>query len=1155
MRQEFLRERYPALVDRLRQAPPFVELRRLFHTGRVRLAELPIAAAAWVVDQLALELGRPVLLVTAHDREVALAHQAAKLLSGEAGLVQFPAPPLSPYSGSERPLAIEAAEVAALLAVGEGRARGLVLPVRALFRRLPVPGTLTGLHLQPGSPLDPLELAHQLLSFGFEPTDLVEEPGVFARRGGVVDFALPGWEEGVRVEFFGDEVESLRCFDLSTQRSTRKLESCRVLPLRLDRIEDDLPKQLAAVLRRELKGTRFGQDARAQLERLEGGGSFPGWRELLALLPSRRASLFDWFPGALRVLYQPEAVFHELNRTLADLEAEAEAVLQQGRLAPPVASWCHPKKELEAELQNAQLRVEPLRGAAFEGVCWGGSPVPSKSRVSLDGLLEVLEEARRADKSALLVLPGEGAALWRERLEAASQGSMPRGCHLLSGQLVEGFELATAGLLVLGEADLPGRRPPVRRPGGRPRSSSGTFCGSFRELKVGDFVVHREQGIGRYCGLKRMVVPREMPPLGPGERAPAPEEVEFLEIEYAGGSRLLVPLERLDLLERYSGIEGVAPRLDELGGTSWARTRSRVARRIQDLARELIALYAERALAQAPAMGGPSDLELQFLAAFPFEETPDQQEASQAVLQDLAKSRPMDRLLCGDVGFGKTEVAMRAAFRAVDCGYQVAVLAPTTLLADQHLEVFRERFEGFPVRIERFSRALRPQELKRLLQELELGKIDIAIGTHRLLSKDLKFARLGLLIIDEEQRFGVAQKERFKQLKKEVHVLALSATPLPRTLQLSLAGIRDLSLLETPPRDRLAVETAVLPYSSEVVREAIRFELDRGGQIFYVHNRVASLDARARQLKELVPELRVTVVHGQLSETEVSRRMHAFRARELDCLVASSIIENGLDIASANTLIVERADRFGLGELYQLRGRVGRGRELGFCYFLVDSWRGLTEEARRRLEALQEFTQLGSGFRIAGRDLEIRGAGNLLGAEQSGHIAAVGIETYLKLLKQAVAEVKGERQEEPLPVHLDLPVPRAIPREYVGDERLRLELYRRMATGEEERNAFLQELADRFGPVPPEVPRLLDLMELKRLAERIRVQAISLSGRELRVQFRQDARVDPDRLLALLERDPSVSFSPQGVLARSLASGEDAVAVARGWLEAVRRVQ
>ena len=588
-----------------------------------------------------------------------------------------------------------------------------------------------------------------------------------------------------------------------------------------------------------------------------------------------------------------------------------------------------------------------------------------------------------------------------------------------------------------------------------------------------------------------------------------------MEILYAGGRRLLVPLARLDLIQKYSGIEGIAPRLDQLGGSSWNKTKSKVRTGMRDMAEELLKLYAERQLARAPILAGSSDLERQFAAAFPFEETPDQAEAITIVLEDLGQSKPMDRLLCGDVGFGKTEVAMRAAFRAVDAGYQVAVLAPTTILADQHLEVFTRRFEGFPVTIERLSRLRVGKDLKDLKARIAAGKVDITLGTHRLLSKDIEFQRLGLVIVDEEQRFGVAQKERLKQLKKNVHVLAMSATPLPRTLQLSLAGVRDMVVIETPPKDRMAIETAVLPFSEELVREAIEYELERGGQVFYVYNRVESIEEMAGVLRELMPGLRITIGHGQLDERELYRRMHAFTAREYDVLLATTIIENGIDIPTVNTMIVHRADRFGLAQLYQLRGRVGRSRELGYCYLLVPPDAPLTEEARRRLEALREFTELGAGFRIAGRDLEIRGAGNLLGGEQSGHIAELGIETYLKMLEETVRELKGDAVEEGPSVALDLPLTMTIPKDYIADENLRMEIYRKLATAELPRQELLEELTDRFGKPPKAVLALLDLVDLKRAAEALRVQAISASAGQLRLPSaprRADRRRPPDPL-------------------------------------------
>ncbi|HYO11584.1 MAG TPA: transcription-repair coupling factor, partial [Thermoanaerobaculia bacterium] len=604
-----------------------------------------------------------------------------------------------------------------------------------------------------------------------------------------------------------------------------------------------------------------------------------------------------------------------------------------------------------------------------------------------------------------------------------------------------------------------------------------------------------------------------------------------------------------DQVQKFSGIEGVAPRLDQLGGTSWNRTKARVKKGMRDMADELLKLYAERQIARAPALPPDSDLLHQFEAAFPYEETADQLEAIATIREDLQKERPMDRLLCGDVGYGKTEVAMRAAFKAVDGGYQVAVLAPTTILADQHLETFRRRFAGFPINVEMVSRFRSPQEMKELKKRLAEGKVDILIGTHRLLSKDIQLPKLGLMIVDEEQRFGVAQKERLKQLKKNVHVLAMSATPVPRTLQLSLAGVRDLSVIETPPRDRMAVETAILPYNDQLVREAIEVELERGGQIYYVYNRVESIEERLIKLKEIVPGVRITVGHGQLNEEELSRRMHAFTRGDYDVLLATTIIENGIDIPNVNTMIVHRADRFGLAQLYQLRGRVGRSNQLAYCYFLVPEDRILSEQARKRLAALREFSDLGAGFRIAARDLEIRGAGNLLGGEQSGHIGAVGIETYLKLLEETVRELRGEVVEEAPSVTIDLPVPMSIPPDYIEDANLRMEIYRKVA--EEPEREVLAELSDRFGPPPPAVETLVQVAALKRLAESLRVQSISFKSSELIVRLRRDARIDVERLIEMVSNRPGASFSPTGVLTVAAGRGSEMLATARETLESL----
>jgi len=723
--------------------------------------------------------------------------------------------------------------------------------------------------------------------------------------------------------------------------------------------------------------------------------------------------------------------------------------------------------------------------------------------------------------------------------------------ELVDGELRRGFRLPAAAVVTFGEHQIFPRLAPERP---RRQGRFGPFVSSLRDLRIGDHVVHQDHGIGQFMALRSVGteeqdfdhLPPALVPLLAGEQSLASE---VMEIAYESGRRLLLPLSRLDQIQRYSGIESMPPRLDRLGGTSWTRTKDRVRRGMQRLAGDLVKLYAERQLAKAPVLPGASDLMAQFEAAFEFEETEDQREAIDAIKEDLERERPMDRLLCGDVGFGKTEVAMRAAFKAVEGGYQVAVLAPTTILADQHLETFRRRFDGYPVRVEMLSRRRTAAEVKEIRQGLTSGAVDVLIGTHRLLGRDVELPKLGLLIVDEEQRFGVAQKERLRELKRNVHVLAMSATPVPRTLQLSLAGVRDLSVIETPPRDRMAVETAIMPFSPELVREAVEFELERRGQVYYVFNRVEGIEQFAAYLRELLPAVRLTIGHGQMEENELARRMHAFKQGKYDLLLATTIIENGIDIPNVNTILVHQAERFGLAQLYQLRGRVGRSDQLAYCYLLVPGDRVLRGEARKRLQAIREFTELGAGFRVAARDLEIRGAGNLLGAEQSGHIAAVGIETYLKMLEETVRELRGEAVEAVPSVALDLPLNVTIPSDYLSDANLRMEIYQRIASGDVDTEDLLAELQDRFGPPPPPVYGLLEATSLKRLAESMRVQSISHQGHRLQIRFRRDSSVDVERLVRMVSERPGLTFSPSGILVLEQVGGAQALDRSRRLLE------
>jgi transcription-repair coupling factor (superfamily II helicase) len=1197
--------------------------------GTGDLVRLPVPAAAWVGELLAQDLGRPLLVVVPREADALAWIEAARLFGREQGVVYFSAPSLTPYQEAETSLLVRAQESVALDCISSGAAATVVATPRALFRRLPGPAAYAAgvLDLRRGEEHPPEGLVEHLLRFGFHRTDLVYEVGDFAVRGGILDLFPPGEDAPVRLDFFGDTLESIRWFDPQSQRSEDTLdtlEKVRVLPLVLFPAGAAEARRLAATLA-AAAGPDLGPEGAELLEALGTRGGFPGWESYLPLIAPNR-SLAALLPAALLFAVDPPALAAEAEHHAARLAADCAVAADHGRPAPPPEALELPAAEVRQLLDRAPLRLSDLHLPGLpggeKGAAPGAPPLSAGRRGTPAPPLSAAAGARRVSPSAaappgsparsvpsappvvdfqaaatdlfhgqLPRFPQEVAtarargerclvvtpAAHRRRIEELLEGREIQlgrgGVELVSGELARGFRLPAAGLVVYGEQQLLAEAKLQRRV---TRSRFGPFLSSLRDLKVGDYVVHSDHGIGQFVALRsvggdgdgsgplpptlravapaRSPVPAEAPrpardPAGTGPAASgAAAETEVMEIAYAAGKRLLLPLSRLDQVQKFSGIEGVAPRLDQLGGTSWNRTKSRVKSSMRDMAAELLKLYAERQLARAPAMPPDTDLQRQFEAAFPYEESPDQLEAISVIKEDLQRERPMDRLLCGDVGYGKTEVAMRAAFKVVDGGAQVAVLAPTTILADQHLETFRRRYAGFPVTIEMISRFRTPQETRELRRRLALGKVDILIGTHRLLSRDIQLSRLGLLIVDEEQRFGVAQKERLKQLKKDVHVLAMSATPVPRTLQLSLAGVRDLSVIETPPKDRMAVETAIVPFNRELVREAIEFEVERGGQVYYVYNRVESIEKMLGDLKELVPGLRITVGHGQLDEAELSRRMHAFTRGDIDLLLATTIIENGIDIPNVNTMIVHRADRFGLAQLYQLRGRVGRSNQLAYCYLLVPADRVLSEQARKRLAAIREFTDLGAGFRIAARDLEIRGAGNLLGGEQSGHIAAVGIETYLKLLEETVRELRGDAVAEAPSVAIDLPVPMSIPHTYVDDANLRMELYRKIAADDATESEVLAELADRFGPPPAAVETLVEVAGLKRLAESLRVQSISAKGSELVIRLRRDARIDVGRLIELVSTRPGASFSPSGVLTLAAAGGREMLAVARSTL-------
>ncbi len=1119
-----------AIESRLRACEPY---RRLV-AGEAELTGLPTAAAAWVMETAARDLDRPQVVVVPREAEAKEWVAAAESLGANGSVVWFPAPSLTPYQEVEAPLSVRAQEVAALDRILCGDRPTVVCTPRALFRRLPPAQAFREAVLVVAREDEhPVEsLVDHLVRYGYHRTDLVTEVGEFAVRGGVFDLFPPGREEPVRLDLFGDTIDSIRLFDPRSQRSSGRVDSVSILPLDIYPRGPEDAARLGRVLREA--GLGGGLEAGRRLAELEDGRLFPGWENLLPMLWPDAVSLCDCVDNPLLVAVDPETLGREVEHYAELLSSQYLLRGDEGALAAAPEELGFDAPDVLRRLAAADIVIESFPERPGEVADFGGSAT-DRFHQQLPRFPREVETAKARGETLVLVAPEENHERVREALEPYGVSFGTGGAELVDGEIGRGFRLPPVNLVLFSEEQLFPRRPPSKRK----KDRLGPFFSGLRDLKVGDFVVHIDHGIGQLVGLRSLagLAPEaeELARVEEGTGAIAgrleatPGEVEVMEIAYSEGRALLLPLNRLEEIQKYSGMEGVDPRLDRLGGSSWQRTKSRVRKSVRDMARELLKLYAQRELAKAPAMFDDSDMQALFEGSFEFEETEDQLSATAAIKQDLESQRPMDRLLCGDVGFGKTEVATRAAFKVVDSGFQVALLAPTTILADQHFETLKRRFKDFPVTVEMVSRFRTAKEVRRISEDVAEQRVDILVGTHRLLSKDVQFKKLGLVIIDEEQRFGVAQKERLKQLRQNVHVLAMSATPVPRTLQLSIAGVRDLSLIETPPKDRMAVETQIMPYSKELVREAIEFELERGGQVYYVYNQVATIERMTSTLRELIPGLRVTIGHGQMDVKELARRMHAFTNHEYDVLVASTIIENGIDIPNVNTMLVHRAEKFGLAQLYQLRGRVGRSHQLAYCYLLVPSDRVLSMDAQKRLSAIREFSELGAGFRVAARDLEIRGAGNLLGAEQSGHIADVGIETYLRLLEETIRELKGEAAEEAPSVTIDLPLDTSIPEHYVQDTNLRMGIYRRLGSGSESGAAILDELSDRFGPPPSSVKTLAALADLKRLAEELRVQSISAKRKELVIRLRRDARVDVDELFRFVANNPQSSFSPDGV--------------------------
>lgn len=1141
----------------------------------VQVEGLAAAAKGWMLGSLFAQTARSLLLLT-------YTYEQAERIAEDLPLYGIPRekvlfyPPSDSLIYEEGPpdFSVIGERLSALHALISGDNVVVVAPINAALRRTMPKNVLLRSYaeVKVGDEIDMDLFAELLVSMGYESTDVVDRHGEFSRRGGLIDVYAANEEQPLRIELFGDEIESIRHFDSATQRSTDRIQSALILPAREVLLDEDNAARAAARIRKEMnaqvEGLRDGEHADASdrlthrvedaITSLENLAYFDEVEFYLPYLYSEECSIFDYLPAdAVVVLDEPMQMKSHWEQHEEDM---LETLINRAGRGLLLATQKRQHVPFESTIKHA---ISSRQAVAFtllpRPVSWARADVTvqfdSAPMDAFAGRIEAAADqvktwrdhnltvvvASAQDKRMMEILDEFG--IISAHLEDVEE--VGPGVFVARAPLRTGYKLHDAGLMVLTDAEIFGtsRLHRARRP-----SHEGIPISSVLDLKVGDYVVHVNHGIGIYRGIHKLETQGV--------------EREYLLLEYAGDDKLYVPSEQIDRVQKYIGGEGTPPTVHRLGGSEWMRTTKRVKKAVQEMAKELVELYAWRQALGGHSYGPDTPWQQEMESAFSYRETPDQLDAIMDVKKDLEEHKPMDRLICGDVGYGKTEVAIRAAFKVVSEGKQVAVLCPTTVLAQQHYNTFTERLAAFPIKVDMLSRFRSRKEIKETAEGIKFGTVDIAIGTHRLLSKDIEFNDLGLLIIDEEQRFGVRHKEKLKQLRKTVDVLTMTATPIPRTLHMSLSGIRDMSIINDPPEGRMPIKTFVKEAESDVVRNAILRELDRGGQVFFVHNRVENIGHVADQVQKLVPYARLDIAHGQMPESELERVMMDFYEHKFDILVCTTIIESGLDIPNANTIIINESDKLGLAQLYQLRGRVGRSNRQAYAYLLYKPDKMLTEVAEKRLDAIREFTELGSGYRIAMRDLEIRGAGNLLGAEQSGQMAAVGFDLYCQLLARAVSELKGEDvQEIDLPP-VDLPVDAFIPQNYMPTEAHRILFYKKMAAVKsvEDVQAVQDELEDRFGDPPRPVWNMLAIIRLRLRCHELGIANIGNFRNQIIVKFGHGVRLPLSMCMDLRRQYKRHWFDPDQLKInpsspRVISEVEDMVEVlAKAFKQAQKRL-
>ena len=1155
------------------------ELQRQIERGSrvINLSGVTSAAAkASVLARLRSATGRVFAVVTNSNSDMeSWLGDLSYFCGADVKVISLPSFEADPYSGTSPHAETQERRALALWQMREQNTGFIVLPARSLIQRTVTPKAIAGMGcvLRRDADFPPETLIETLFAGGYVREEPLFGPGQFSVRGGIIDVWSPDADAPARIEFFGDTVDSIRNFDADTQLSIGQIKEVAIAPMREAAVTPQDLIDWAFFARERFSDDKYFRNLKDRTDFAAEGETFSGWEFLMPLVKPLDGTVFDHLPDCILVIDEPSLIELTLSEIYDHVNLNYVATHESGDIGLEPSELFLNADELRSRLERharIELRALGRTAAVIDEEFAVGEADASKPLFLFPSVekaveIELISRTTRrfhgdipAFVGQLTLANGKGSTNKATEIVVLTPGMAERVREILYeynsplppdairvGRISGGYELPAFGTVTYTESDIFGEiagdaaSAAVTKSSASRKSRLGAFISDFRDLKAGDYVVHIDHGIGRFESLQTI--------------SSQGSEREFTLLIYGDNTKLFVPVERMDLVSRYSSGEATSPTLDRLGGIGWQKTKAKAKRAMRDMADELLKLYAERKLVRGHAFPPDAPWQHEFEDAFPYDLTVDQASAIADVKGDMESEMPMDRLIIGDVGYGKTEVAMRAAFKAVMDGKQAAVLTPTTVLAYQHFETFKKRFAAFPIKVELLSRFRSGKDQKAVAELAGKGEVDVVIGTHRLLSNDVQLPKLGLVIVDEEQRFGVGHKEKLKQLKKKVDVLTLSATPIPRTLNMSLLGMRDMSVIETPPRDRLAINTQVVQFSEGVIRSAIELELARNGQVFFIHNRVESIEAVAALIKKIVPSARVAIGHGQMNEKEMEDAMLDFIDYKYDILVATTIIENGIDIPRANTIIINRADNYGLSQLYQLRGRVGRSNRRAYAYLLIPSELELTPIARRRLAAIREFSDLGAGFRLAALDLELRGAGNILGGQQSGHLDALGFDLYTKMLERTIAEIRGDDIADETNVSINLGVDVSIPKDYIYETSQRLRTYKRIssAESEDEIGRIHLEIEDRYGRIPRSVENLFAYARLRKLSEQMAIVSVDRTADGVAIKLGGTAKIAPERLLLFIDENEGSSFSPSGIL-RVTVKNADPIETARKTLESVR---